>query len=284
MRWLRLYSEARNDRKLAILTLAERGVWVNLLCFANEQEERGTFDASDRYVLALECADGDEDVLTSALDKLLRVKHLTDLGDGRLSFRTFQARQYDKPSDAAEATRERKRKQRERAASHNDHDGNAMSRDVTRGHAPYIYIEGESDSPKEEDRESGDVGGAIAPVADVVDLSPLCAEIALTAGMEAPATSLQRLARKHGKLGRDAILLEVEKARDWIADTKRNKRKREMNVAFLDNWLTKAAQPAPQAQPAQITVMPRPAANEPKPLRLARNNRFHTAPAPLEVG
>ena len=148
---------------------------------------------------------------------------------------------------------------------------------VTRAPSPYPI-----DSPKGKDRESSAEEGAGAPGFDA-DISSLCAEIALTAGMEAPATSLQRLARKHGKLGRDAILLEVEKARDWIADTKRNKRKREMNVAFLDNWLTKAAQPAPQAQPAQITVMPWPAANEPKPLPFARPLPKNAAPLPLEV-
>src|SRR5260221_1557899 len=99
MRWLKLHNEARTDKKLAILTLAERGIWVNLLCYANEQEERGAFDASDRYVLALECAEGDEETLNSLLDKLLRVRHLVELDDGRLVFRTFARRQYDKPSD-----------------------------------------------------------------------------------------------------------------------------------------------------------------------------------------
>ncbi len=61
MPWCKLYAEARLDKKLAQLTLAERGVWVNLLCYASEQPERGTFDASDRYGLALECADDCEE-------------------------------------------------------------------------------------------------------------------------------------------------------------------------------------------------------------------------------
>ncbi len=117
MKWLKLYSESRTDGKLRCLTLAERGVWANLLCYANDQAERGTFDASDHYLLALECADGCEDVLESTLEKLLRIKHLTPVGaDGRLTFRTWTVRQARKPSDEPEAAAQRKRTQRARVS------------------------------------------------------------------------------------------------------------------------------------------------------------------------
>lgn len=85
--WFRLYADARSDKKLATLTLAERGVWLNLLCYASEQEERGSFDASDRFILALECADGDEEILDNTITKLLRVRHLEDDGSGLFHFR-----------------------------------------------------------------------------------------------------------------------------------------------------------------------------------------------------
>lgn len=113
MQWCRLYHEARTDPKLKVLTLAERGVWSNLLSYASEQTERGTFDASERYILALECADGDEAILNSTIDKLIRVKHLV-LSDNsqRLGFRTWNERQYNKPSDAPEATQARQEKRR----------------------------------------------------------------------------------------------------------------------------------------------------------------------------
>ncbi len=141
VKWLKLYNEARTDKKLAPLTLAERGVWVNLLCYANEQEDRGTFDASDLLDLALECADGDEAVMQSALDKLVKVKHLVPAeAAGHYTFRTFAERQARKPSDEPQAVLKRKQAQRQREAiSHGvTRDRgvtNAMSReraDVTR--------------------------------------------------------------------------------------------------------------------------------------------------------
>lgn len=168
--WLKLFVEARVDRKLAHLTLAERGVWVNLLCFASEQEHetRGTFDASDRYLLAMECAEGDEAILTSTLEKLQRSKHLIAVEgkDGWLAFRTYAERQARKPSDAPEATRERQR--RSRASRHS----NAMSRDVTRdGHEKRNVTRLDIREESREDRDnplvslSGKVSTTIADVA-----------------------------------------------------------------------------------------------------------------------
>lgn len=114
--WFRLYTEARTDRKLSILTLAERGVWINLLCYAAEQETRGTFDASDRDALAAECADFDGEALDATLAKLVKVRHLIDAGGGRMAFRTFderqQVRDYRYPSEEPEAVRARVAKSR----------------------------------------------------------------------------------------------------------------------------------------------------------------------------
>ena len=114
MPWCKLWNESRTDKKLSHLTLAERGVWSNLLTYANEQEERGTFDASDRFSLALECAEGQEDVLNSALEKLVKVHHLECVEDhpGWLTFRTWNQRQSRKPSDDTEATRLRQQRSR----------------------------------------------------------------------------------------------------------------------------------------------------------------------------
>ncbi len=128
MPWCKLWNESRTDKKLSHLTLAERGVWSNLLTYANEQEERGTFDASDRFSLALECAEGEEDTLNSALDKLVKVHHLEAVVDhpGWLTFRTWNMRQSRKPSDDPERAAERQRRAR---AARRDED---ESRNVTR--------------------------------------------------------------------------------------------------------------------------------------------------------
>lgn len=142
MEWFKLYHEARLDKKLSLLTLAERGVWINLLCYASEQTERGAFDASDRFSLALECAEGDEAILNSTIEKLLKVKHLittvtsetsrnernglvTDSVTSQwLTFRTFASRQAQKasnfPSDAPERVTARVRKHRASRKSEGD--------------------------------------------------------------------------------------------------------------------------------------------------------------------
>lgn len=136
--WFKLYADARTDKKLGILTLAERGVWLNLLCYAAEQEPRGTFDASDMHLLALECAERDLDTLTTTIEKLLQIRHLvpvtsdvtsdvTSVTSGNepvttlsrynsLQFRTFTQRQAQKvsnyPSDASDRVKDRVRKHR----------------------------------------------------------------------------------------------------------------------------------------------------------------------------
>jgi hypothetical protein len=116
--WFKLYPEARVDRKLARLTLAERGVWINLLCYASVQDDRGAFDANDRFLLAVECAEGDEAILGATLEKLEQTRCIErhDALDGWFRFRTFNKRQestHTKPSDSPERVAERVHKHRE---------------------------------------------------------------------------------------------------------------------------------------------------------------------------
>lgn len=169
MEWFKLYHEARRDKKLSILTLAERGVWVNLLCYASEQTERGAFDASDRFTLALECADGDEDTLNSAIEKLLKVRCLitVDGAPDLLVFRMFTERQTRKasnfPSDAPERILERVNKHRSKGkvTADNDPVTSVTSRNDT-----------EEDVDVDEERDTeGDIlssGNILSPDDDVV--------------------------------------------------------------------------------------------------------------------
>lgn len=112
MRWFRLYSEARNDAKLRYLSDAEFRIWFNLLCLANEQKDRGVISMSHK-LLAIEVSGGDEELLTATLEKLTELSIIAEYDDG-LEFINFKKRQYDKPSDMPEATRERKRKSRQK--------------------------------------------------------------------------------------------------------------------------------------------------------------------------
>jgi hypothetical protein len=61
MPWFRMYNESRNDRKLDTLADDEFRVWHKLLCCASEGKDRGTIDADDRELLAIEVARGDEE-------------------------------------------------------------------------------------------------------------------------------------------------------------------------------------------------------------------------------
>ena len=269
MKWLRLYSEVRTDKKLATLTLAERGVWTNLLCYAADQEERGTFDASDRFLLALECSEGDEDILDSTLTKLLKVKHIIPLPDGRMSFRTFKERQYDKPSDAPERVAERVAQYRQRQAEQR----NTSREHVTPRNAPVtprntLYAEGEAEAEAERDSTpksesepkaaaEGDASpafetrdtathGASAPASDACDDASfihLCAEVAQAAHLTAAPEKIAHLLKQHPTLAHARLIFEAEMAAEWIADPSRNKKKRTMSVSFLNNWLSKASEP-----------------------------------------
>jgi|GEM_PF-6679780 len=143
MKWLRLHTEARSDRKLDTLTDAEFRVWFNLLCMAGDSPERGTIEYEDMDLLAIEVARGDTELLTATLTKLVRLR-IVQNDDETVSFVNFQKRQYDKPSDTPEATRERKAKQRDSATKPD------MSRPVTPSHAIY------TDTDTEPETEKGD--------------------------------------------------------------------------------------------------------------------------------
>ena len=118
--WFRLYSEARNDRKLESLSDAEFRVWFRLLCYAAETEPRGVFEIDDLLGVEVGCENGD---MASMLEKLKRLR-IIDVEEELGYFIAFADRQYDKPSDAPEQVRERVRRYRERKK-------NAEAGDVT---------------------------------------------------------------------------------------------------------------------------------------------------------
>lgn len=133
LQWFRMYAEARTDAKLRSLSDAEFRVWFNLLCYAAESEnQRGTVDLSDPFIVALEVAGGDEELLSRVCHALSRLR-IVEERDGIVTFINFTRRQYDKPSDTPEKTRERK--QKSRANTRDSGEKPPMSRDVTPGHA-----------------------------------------------------------------------------------------------------------------------------------------------------
>lgn len=110
MRWFKLHTEARNDQKLEALTDAQFRIWFRLLCYAAEQEERGTCEC-DEDLLAVEVAKGDLDILNATLERLIRLR-IVAKEDESISFINFTKRQYDKPSDYPEEVRKRVKRHR----------------------------------------------------------------------------------------------------------------------------------------------------------------------------
>jgi hypothetical protein len=134
MPWFRLFSEARTDAKLRTLADDEHRVWFALLCYAAEQSERGSIPPGDAFLLAIEVAGGDEELLGRTLTKLVRLRILTEVDGGGYVFSNFLKRQYDKPSDRPERVSERVKRHRAGARNdkkHQETPGNDRNADVT---------------------------------------------------------------------------------------------------------------------------------------------------------
>lgn len=272
MEWFKLYHEARRDKKLSILTLAERGVWINLLCYASEQPERGVFDASDRFTLALECAEGDETILDSTIDKLLKVRHLlpvacneyvtsgnesvttgvTGNANSRLIFRTFASRQAQKvtdfPSDAPERVRERVANHRARRKQAALSDGRVTS--VTSGNGT------EEEEDRDKERENILSGNIVITPSDDAERVRASAAMA-DASQQWTQAELRRVSKRiAGRLKLvnphlDDLMtilaqypcappyLEAEAAKcaEWYGS-----KRRKIDIRLYDNWLAKAEQ------------------------------------------
>jgi hypothetical protein len=131
--WFKLHSDFRNDPKIKRLPIAERYAFIILLCLANESETRGTIAGLDDEDIAFELEMQSEDWQT--LKAKFKTKGFIDFTKDQILIRNWDKRQYDKPSDYPEATKERKRLQREKEKLLKEQAVTPMSRDVTRCHA-----------------------------------------------------------------------------------------------------------------------------------------------------
>ena len=111
MIWLKLYVDARNDRKLSTLSDAEHRVWFNLLCMAGEWDRQGRIPAINRNLLALEVARGDHELLNNTLRKLSEL-NIAASDDEEVVFLHFVERQG--VSRTVNAAKERMRRHRQR--------------------------------------------------------------------------------------------------------------------------------------------------------------------------
>lgn len=120
MPWFRFYGgDVLGDPKLAMLTDAQFRVWVNLLCLASTQSERGMIVGMGDKLLAAMVARGNQELVRETLHELEDLCIIATQGEAdarEIVFINFVSRQYDKPSDQPErvaarvaASRERKR-------------------------------------------------------------------------------------------------------------------------------------------------------------------------------
>jgi hypothetical protein len=102
MKWFKLWSEARNDAKLRVLSCEDRWIWFSLLCYASEQEERGVIRHPARLVAAEVC-NGDIAKLATTCNELVAlelIKFATcDDQSIEITFPSFAYRQSKSPSD-----------------------------------------------------------------------------------------------------------------------------------------------------------------------------------------
>lgn len=133
MTWFKLHSDFRNDPKIKRLPIAERYAFIILLCLANESETRGIITGLDDDDIAFELEMQVEDWKT--LRSKFKIKGFIDFTQEQILIRNWDKRQYDKPSDRPDATKERKRLQREKEKLLKEQAVTPMSRDVTRCHA-----------------------------------------------------------------------------------------------------------------------------------------------------
>jgi hypothetical protein len=149
MKWFRLYHDLPNDRKLIKFSVQQKWAWVVILCLASESKTRGIVIGEDESDIADYCGfDSTQDYLYF-LDKL-RQKDMIEPIEGGFKITHWDERQYIKPSDLPEATKERKRKQRSNQKESLDNMSRVTSRDdgVTSRHTdtdPYSDPETESE-------------------------------------------------------------------------------------------------------------------------------------------
>lgn len=133
--WFKLHHELPDDIKIRRFTPQEKWAWVVLLCLASKSTERGVITADDEDI-AEYCEFNTTQDWLYFRDKLISKGMLEHDASGNLHVLHWDDRQYEKPSDRPEATRERKRRQREKEKALKNASTEGMSHDVTRDSRP----------------------------------------------------------------------------------------------------------------------------------------------------
>ncbi len=160
MKWLRLYHEARNDAKLEHLSDDEFRVWFRLICFAGEQNNRGSIESLHKELLAVEVAKGDLDLLTRTIEKLKKLR-IVENSNNSIDFINWDKRQF-----VSDNVTERVQKHRETLQKRYSND------DVT---PPDTEAEAEADpeaETKEAEAEQNDATSAEKEILSIIRAIP----------------------------------------------------------------------------------------------------------------
>ncbi|MGG1662917.1 DnaD domain protein [Brevibacillus sp. NRS-1366] len=178
--WFRLYPEILQDPKLRRFTTAQKWLWITAMCEASQASVRGKLfiaegiEYTDSDLAHAAGLRADEiDKATGFIDLCVTLNMMERHADGGVTLVNFLERQYEKPSDRPDKTRERKQKQRAREAEekrkaafasakdNSDTKGNeddhsivtGESHGVTLGHALYTDTDSDTDSNTETEKE-----------------------------------------------------------------------------------------------------------------------------------
>lgn len=177
MPWFRLYPELLKDPKLRRFNTVQKWLWITAMCEASQSNERGKLfiaegvDYTDNDLAqAAGLSPAEFDQAQGFIELCVTLKMMERHADGGVTLTNFLSRQYEKPSDSPDKTRERKRKERAKKAEKkklkdvpnvdvpviSDHSDNSHA-DVTpmsRSDTPSHAIDTDTDSYSETDSET----------------------------------------------------------------------------------------------------------------------------------
>lgn len=123
MPWFRLYPEILKDPKIRRFTTVQKWLWITAMCEASQSAERGKLFIAegieytdDDLAHASGINPGEWDQAKGFIEMCVTLKMMERHADGGVTLLNFHSRQYQKPSDAPEKTRERQRKSRAKKA------------------------------------------------------------------------------------------------------------------------------------------------------------------------
>jgi hypothetical protein len=141
--WFKLYIEIMDDPKLSYFTGDQFRILIYLMCLARESDEPGLIKLTPTEI-AWRVRRPIEEVEDTIKICQQGAKPIIKLVDDGMILVKFLERQYEKPSDTPQATRERKQKQRDKEKCHAD---------VTPSHAIDTDTDTDQDTDKEVDQK-----------------------------------------------------------------------------------------------------------------------------------